>query len=100
MGNALKFASDQDTVSIDAAVKNDGRRFVEISVSDSGSGIPEKELENIFDKFQRIENGKGTVRGTGLGLPLAKHIVAAHGGRIWAESEAGAGSTFYFTLPA
>ncbi len=100
LGNALKFASDQDTVSIDAAVKNDGRRFVEISVSDSGSGIPKKELENIFDKFQRIDNGKGTVRGTGLGLPLAKHIVAAHGGRIWAESEAGAGSTFYFTLPA
>jgi two-component system sensor histidine kinase GlrK len=100
LGNALKFASDQDTVSIDAAVKNDGRRFVEISVSDSGSGIPEKELESIFDKFLRIENGKGTVRGTGLGLPLAKHIVAAHGGRIWAESKEGAGSTFYFTLPA
>jgi two-component system sensor histidine kinase GlrK len=99
LGNALKFTSDEDTISIEAAVKNDGRRFVEVSISDSGTGIPEKDLENIFNKFQRIENGKGTVRGTGLGLPIAKHIIAAHGGRIWAESEDGTGSTFYFTLP-
>jgi signal transduction histidine kinase len=61
--------------------------------------MAQENLEKIFDKFHRIEDGRDTVRGTGLGLPIAKHIVAAHGGIIWAESEAGKWSTFYFTLP-
>ena len=54
---------------------------------------------NIFDKFKRIESGKNTARGTGLGLSIAKHIVTAHGGKIWVDSTPGKGSTFFFTLP-
>jgi signal transduction histidine kinase len=56
-------------------------------------------MESIFNKFKRIERRGAAPRGSGLGLSIAKHIIAAHGGRIWAESEPGAGSTFYFTLP-
>jgi two-component system sensor histidine kinase GlrK len=70
-----------------------------VQVVDSGCGIPSDQLENIFDKFHRIDDGRETGRGTGLGLSIAKHIVTAHGGKIWAESRLGAGSTFCFTLP-
>jgi two-component system sensor histidine kinase GlrK len=99
LGNALKFTSNNDSVTIQATVKNGRGKFVEVAISDTGPGIAEKDLEKIFDKFQRIENGKETVRGTGLGLPIAKHIIAAHGGRIWVKNESKQGSTFCFTLP-
>jgi signal transduction histidine kinase len=56
-------------------------------------------LKKIFDKFKRADAGRETAGGTGLGLSIAKHIIAAHGGEIWAESEPGKGSTFFFTLP-
>ena len=99
IGNALKFSSSGTAVMIYASVKEGSQRFVEISIADSGAGIPVKNLHNIFDKFQRIEDGKVTTRGTGLGLSIAKHIIVAHGGKIWAKSEVGKGSTFFFTLP-
>lgn len=99
IGNALKFTSDQDSIIIHTVVQNNAADFIEVSVSDTGSGMAKENLNKIFDKFHRIEGGKETVRGTGLGLPIAKHIVAAHGGKIWAESEAGKWSTFFFTLP-
>ena len=70
-----------------------------IAITDTGCGIPQEGLKEIFEKFKRIETGKGTVRGTGLGLAIAKHIVDKHGGRIWVESEIGKGSSFIFTLP-
>jgi len=99
LGNALKFTSDQDAITIKAKMLQTSEKFVEVSITDTGSGMAQENLEKIFDKFHRIEDGRDTVRGTGLGLPIAKHIVAAHGGIIWAESEAGKWSTFYFTLP-
>jgi two-component system sensor histidine kinase GlrK len=99
LGNALKFTSDHDTITIKAGVQPSSEKFIEVAVADTGSGMAKENLEKIFDKFHRIEDGRETVRGTGLGLPIAKHIVAAHGGIIWAESEAGRCSTFYFTLP-
>lgn len=99
IGNALKFSSPDSVVKIYATLKKSASRFIEISISDTGDGIPEKSLENIFDKFQRIQDGKVTVRGTGLGLSIAKHIIVAHGGIIWAESKVGKGSAFFFTLP-
>jgi signal transduction histidine kinase len=101
LGNALKFSSEGSQISIYAAeVRNETRTTVEVSVQDTGSGISRENIERIFDKFHRIEDGQATVRGTGLGLPIAKHIVTAHGGKIWADSEAGKGSIFFFTLPA
>ena len=99
ISNALKFSSSRDTVSVTAVVKPNGRESIQISVSDTGQGILKENLERIFDRFKRIEHGKETARGTGLGLSIAKHIVTEHGGRIWAESEPGKGSTFSFTLP-
>ena len=68
-------------------------------VSDNGRGIPEEDLKKIFDKFVRTgENYKNTPEGTGLGLAISKSIIKNHGGEIWAESKAGSGSTFFFTL--
>jgi signal transduction histidine kinase len=80
-------------------VRNYGKQFLEVSVADTGCGIPNENLERIFDKFKRIDRGRETDRGTGLGLSIAKHIIADHGGKIWAQSKLGEGSTFFFTLP-
>jgi signal transduction histidine kinase len=99
LGNALKFTSNHDTITIGAKEQAGSEKYIEVAIMDTGSGMAKEYLEKIFDKFHRIEDGRETVRGTGLGLPIAKHIVAAHGGIIWAESEAGKWSTFYFTLP-
>jgi signal transduction histidine kinase len=67
---------------------------VEVSVSDSGDGIPADELHSIFDPMFRA-----TRRGTGLGLSIARTIIESYGGRIWAENRAGGGAVFRFTLP-
>ena len=70
-----------------------------VSVSDAGIGIAKDNLDRVFERFYRVE-GSAPVAGQGLGLSICKEIVAAHGGRIWAESEGpGRGSTFTFTLP-
>jgi len=99
VGNALKYTREKGSVIVKAELKNYDGMAIEVSVSDTGFGIQVENLENIFDKFRRIENGKDTVMGTGLGLSIAKHIVTAHGGKIWAESTPGKGSSFFFTLP-
>jgi two-component system sensor histidine kinase GlrK len=99
VGNALKFTDTDGSVDIRIEAAPGRPRAVQVSVSDTGCGIAPEHLERIFDKFRRIESGKGTHRGTGLGLSIAKHIVTAHGGRIWVESRVGAGSTFHCTLP-
>jgi signal transduction histidine kinase len=74
--------------------------WVEISVTDTGEGIPAEELPNIFERFYRVDKSRSRATGGhGLGLTIAKRLVEAHGGRIWVESEPGKGSTFCFTLP-
>lgn len=100
LGNALKFTQSGGTVIVNCGCrKGGGNGRIEISVSDSGCGIAEENLKNIFDKFVRIESGEKTIRGTGLGLSIAKHVVTAHGGIIWAQSKPGKGSVFSFSLP-
>jgi signal transduction histidine kinase len=100
IGNALKYTPEDGRVVIRAGLTNgDGRYWIEVSVSDTGCGISLENQEKIFDKFKRIDNGKATVRGTGLGLSICRHIISAHGGKIWAQSEPGKGSTFYISLP-
>lgn len=70
-----------------------------IAVADSGPGIPHDKLDAIFDEYEQLSKGPGrTVGGVGLGLPIVKLIVERHGGRVWAKSELGRGSIFYFTL--
>jgi len=99
IGNALKFSSEGGKVVLSVCVRNNGKQFLEVSVADTGCGIPKEHLERIFDKFKRIDRGRETEIGTGLGLSIAKHIISDHGGKIWAQSKLGEGSTFFFTLP-
>ncbi len=99
LSNALKFTPDGGRITITARHLADADR-VEVAVSDTGRGIPESGLKEVFEKFRRVDDGRGAVRGTGLGLAIVKHIINAHGGHVWAESEFGKGSTFTFSLPA
>ena len=68
------------------------------SVADTGSGIPPENVPHVFDRFWQAATRAGRL-GAGLGLPITKGIVEAHGGRIWVESKVGRGSTFFFTIP-
>jgi len=94
--NAVKFTAPGGEVVLSAQAEGD---FVRFGVRDSGVGIPEEDLPRIFERFYRVDRSR-TGGGTGLGLSISRHIVEAHGGRIWAESVEGRGSTFYFTIPA
>jgi len=99
LGNALKFTPPGGKVTVSLSSKEDGGDFVQVSIADTGSGIPKEHLVQIFDRFKRIERGKETTIGTGLGLSIVKHIIAAHGGKLWVRSAPGKGSTFSFALP-
>jgi signal transduction histidine kinase len=77
------------------------QQFVEVSVADTGEGIPPEELAAIFDKFHQVRrNDRYKAQGTGLGLSIARSLIELHGGRMRVESEMGRGSRFIFTLPA
>ncbi len=93
--NALKFTAEDGRIGLDATA---GPEFVEVSVSDTGTGIPPEHLPHVFERFYKVDRARRD-GGTGLGLAIVKHIVQAHGGGVSAESEEGAGSTFAFTLP-
>jgi len=96
VGNAIKF-TDRGEVRVGADV--DGGHFI-VSVSDTGPGIPEGELHRIFEEFHQVDSSNTKRKGgTGLGLAIAKQIVEMHGGRIWAESNPGSGSTFRMQIP-
>ena len=92
--NAMKFSPNGETVVVGCDVVGSDGRF---SVKDRGVGIPRDKLEAIFDRFWQVR--KEDRRGLGLGLYIARCLVQAHGGQIWVESEVGAGSTFFFTVP-
>jgi signal transduction histidine kinase len=94
VGNAIKFAPKGSAIRIAAAAS---AREVRFDVSDQGPGIAEEEAQHLFDRYWR--GGADGATGAGLGLYIAKGIVDAHGGRIWVETQAGAGATFCFTLP-
>jgi two-component system sensor histidine kinase GlrK len=98
IGNAIKFTPEKGRVRVSARRSDHG---VEVSVADTGPGIPAGDLITIFEKFQQATTeGSYPIKGTGLGLAIAKQIINLHGGKIWAESELGRGSTFIFVLPA
>ncbi len=102
VGNAIKFTPEEGEISVSAKpFENEGNMdMMAISVRDSGIGIPEDQLDRIFEKFHQVEDSlRRSIAGTGLGLAITKGLVEAHHGRIWAESEIGKGSTFTFTLP-
>ncbi|HSB67586.1 MAG TPA: ATP-binding protein [Anaerolineales bacterium] len=93
--NAIKFTPSGGQVTVGAILQDQSVRF---AVSDTGIGIAAEDLLRIFERFYKVDRSRSS-SGTGLGLAIARHLVEAHGGRIWAESEPGKGSTFYFTIP-
>jgi signal transduction histidine kinase len=96
LSNAIKFTPDNGKVSV---VARRADNILEVSVSDTGIGIPVQRLEEIFDPFMQVDaSNKRRYGGTGLGLALAKRFVEMHDGKIWVESEEGKGSTFTFTI--
>ena len=104
VGNGLKFTPENGSIRISAAVMDEDRDFMLVTVTDSGTGIPASKLNGIFDKFEQVRGSREKAtgaKGTGLGLYIVKNIVEMHKGKVWAESPAdgGKGSRFCFTLP-
>jgi two-component system sensor histidine kinase GlrK len=97
LANAIRFSAEGGTIRISLKQRPG---FLEVAVRDRGPGIPPDHLKHIFEKFRQVELPGGlSPKGTGLGLAIVKQIITAHGGKVWAESEIGKGSTFFFTLP-
>ncbi|MCJ7624715.1 MAG: ATP-binding protein [Anaerolineaceae bacterium] len=98
MGNALQFTPGGGNVGVSAMQT---RKDIEVKVKDSGIGISPENLPHLFTRFYRVDKARSRIRGgSGIGLTIAKHIVEAHGGRIWVESQGvGEGSTFSFSIP-
>ena len=98
VGNALRHTPAGGLVSVRATPTPAG---VQVQVSDTGEGISADDLPHVFEQFYRGEKSRSRATGgAGLGLAIAKAIVEAHGGRIWAESQAGHGTHFIFTVPS
>jgi len=96
--NAIKYGRAQGRVTVGGKKLDDGK--LEIFVQDDGPGIPAESLDRVFERFYRVDKARSRDQGgTGLGLAIVKHVVQAHGGEVRLESAAGAGTTFYFTVP-
>lgn len=94
--NAVKYNRPDGEISVDVQT---GSGDVLVMVSDTGYGVSEENQKQMFQKFFRAADTSGFTQGTGLGLAITKHIVEAHGGQIWLESELNVGSTFYMRIP-
>ncbi len=98
LSNAIKFSPPQSAIHLSVTSQIDGVQF---QVRDRGRGIPTEKLELIFGRFQQVDSSDSREKGgTGLGLAICRSIIERHGGKIWAESSLGVGSTFFFTLPS
>jgi two-component system phosphate regulon sensor histidine kinase PhoR len=95
--NAIKYGGANCTVTVGGNAREGGH--VEVSVQDNGPGIPPEALQRVFERFYRVDKARSREQGgTGLGLAIVKHLIQSHGGRVWATSELGRGTTFFFTL--
>jgi two-component system sensor histidine kinase GlrK len=100
LSNAVKFTPEDGSIRIMADLQGEEQHWVEIRVCNTGEGIPAEDVTRIFDKFyQSPYHRQKRQQGTGLGLAIARHIVEAHGGKIWAESRVEEGATFVVRLP-
>ena len=96
-GNAIKFTDTGGEIHV--SVKADGQGYVRTSVRDTGEGIPEQDLDRVFEQLYQVKREGEHHQGSGLGLAISRELVRLQSGTIWAESEVGVGSTFVFTLP-
>lgn len=97
LDNAIKYTPDGGEITVSTLKRKDG---VQISVKDTGIGIPEESLGRIFERFYRVDKGRSReMGGTGLGLSIVKHIIDRHGGKLSVASELGKGSEFSFSIP-
>ena len=97
LANAVVHTPPDGSITVTAR-EHDG--MIQVSVADTGEGIPEADLQHIFERFYRVDKSRTrSTGGTGLGLTITKRLVEAHGGEITAASAPGSGSTFTFTLP-
>jgi len=97
LDNAVQYTPSGGRIVVSAQAKNGDVVF---DVTDNGIGIPQSDLERIFERFYRVDDARSReAGGTGLGLAIVKHIVEAHSGKIWVESKVGEGSTFHFSIP-
>jgi PAS domain S-box-containing protein len=94
--NAIKYSNDKTSITIEAYNR---KKDILMSVTDEGRGIPRNELTRIFERFYQVAPSKDNRNGFGLGLYICREIIRKHKGKIWATSEVGKGTTFYFTLP-
>ncbi len=105
VSNAIKFTPESGAVEIGAHSLNADdpvtARTVQVSVTDSGIGIPKELHDKVFDTFYQVDNSPSRAyEGSGLGLAIVRRFVEAHGGRVWVESGQPRGTVFHFTLPA
>jgi len=97
LDNAVKYTPEKGSVKIDSRKEGE---LIQIDISDTGIGIPEKDIPRIFERFYRVDKARSReLGGTGLGLSIVKHIIQILGGSVWVKSELGKGSTFSFTVP-
>lgn len=96
LSNAIKYSPEGGAIGVRV---EDLGRAARVSVADEGEGIPEEALPRLFERFYRAANAASRAKGLGLGLYISRSLIEAHGGRIWAESRPGQGSTFTFVLP-
>jgi len=97
LDNAIKYTPEGGRITVGAIP---GQPWVQLFVRDTGIGIPSEDLPRLFERFYRVDKARSrALGGTGLGLSIVKHLVLAHRGRVWVESEVGRGSAFFFTLP-
>jgi len=97
MSNAIKYSGLGSRIIVKCTVVNNEQVF---SITDEGVGVNQEDLPKLFDRYYRVQAAQASnVSGFGIGLYLSAEIIERHGGKIWAESEVGIGSTFYFSLP-
>ncbi len=96
LSNAIKFTPEGGRIEVGAALDNGA---VEVSVSDTGVGIAPEDLEAVFEEFRQVGASAAKQEGTGLGLALSRKFIELYGGKIWAKSQPGLGSTFTFSVP-
>ena len=96
ISNAVKFSPREETINVTIS-RN--KHLLKLAVKDSGVGIPQNELQAVFDKFVQSTKTKTGAGGTGLGLSICKEIITAHKGRIWAENNPDDGAIFFFEIP-